>query len=93
MIAGHVDVKVDMAEELLRAADQYMLEGLKQLCETALQSTLTVASLHSMVEISENFNATQLNRRCVLFALKHYVELVKVGLTCKRSPSSRGTAL
>lgn len=69
-----------MAEELLRAADQYMLEGLKQLCEQALEQTLSVETLHSVVETSENFNAHQLNRNCVLFALKHYSTLAMVAL-------------
>jgi hypothetical protein len=32
--AGSVEVAADLAEELLQAADQYMLEPLKRLCET-----------------------------------------------------------
>lgn len=30
---GSVDVTLDIAQDLLRAADQYLLEGLKRLCE------------------------------------------------------------
>lgn len=30
---GTVDVNLEIAQELLRAADQYLLEGLKRLCE------------------------------------------------------------
>jgi hypothetical protein len=30
---GSVDVTPDIAQDLLRAADQYLLEGLKRLCE------------------------------------------------------------
>lgn len=30
---GAVDVTLDIAQDLLRAADQYLLEGLKRLCE------------------------------------------------------------
>lgn len=30
---GSVDVSLDIAQDLLRAADQYLLEGLKRLCE------------------------------------------------------------
>ncbi|KAI8013707.1 Kinesin-like protein KIN-7J [Camellia lanceoleosa] len=33
---GSVDVNLDIAQELLRAADQYLLEGLKRLCEYAI---------------------------------------------------------
>ena len=30
---GSVDVNLEIAQDLLRAADQYLLEGLKRLCE------------------------------------------------------------
>ncbi len=41
-IAGSVDVPPDLMEELLQAADQYMLGSLKRLCEIAIADTLTV---------------------------------------------------
>lgn len=40
-----------MAEELLQAADQYMLEGLKRLCEVAIARTLSVDSLPAAQEV------------------------------------------
>ena len=40
--AGSVDVPPDLMEELLQAADQYMLGSLKRLCEIAIADTLTV---------------------------------------------------
>lgn len=76
-----MEVEDDMAEELLRAADQYMLDGLKQLCEQALERKLTVDALFSIVETSENFNAQQLTRKCILFALAHHAELIKVRIS------------
>jgi hypothetical protein len=33
---GTVEVTPDVAQDLLRAADQYLLEGLKRLCEYAI---------------------------------------------------------
>lgn len=33
---GTVEVTTDIAQDLLRAADQYLLEGLKRLCEYAI---------------------------------------------------------
>lgn len=30
---GSIDITLDIAQDLLRAADQYLLEGLKRLCE------------------------------------------------------------
>lgn len=33
---GSVSVDLDVAQDLLRAADQYLLDGLKRLCECAI---------------------------------------------------------
>lgn len=69
------EVTSDIAEELLRAADQYMLDGLKHLCEESISQGLTMDNLTETYDLAENFNAPQLGRRCALFALEHYVEL------------------
>lgn len=44
-LAGDVNVTPDIAEELLKAADQYMLEGLKRLCETSISGGLSVDNM------------------------------------------------
>lgn len=67
-----------MAQELLQAADQYMLETLKRLCEDALHKSLSVETLQGVYELSEKFNAAQLGRHCVMFALEAYTELSQV---------------
>jgi len=46
-----VEVPGDIAEELLQAADQYMLEGLKRLCEVAIARSLSVESLPAAQEV------------------------------------------
>ena len=74
--AGSVDVAPDVAEELLQAADQYMLEPLKRLCEVAIAADLSTDNLADVYSLSENFNAPQLGRHCMLYALEHYEELV-----------------
>lgn len=72
-----------MAEDLLQAADQYMLEGLKRLCEASICSSLSVESLANTYALAENFNAPQLARRCVLYALEHYeAALASCGPAC-----------
>ncbi|BDA48602.1 probable vacuolar protein 8 [Coccomyxa sp. Obi] len=73
---GSVEVTPDIAEELLKAADQYMLEGLKRLCEAAISTGLCTDNLASVHDLSENYNAPQLARRCVLYSLEHYEEMV-----------------
>lgn len=54
-----VDIKPEMAEELLQAADQYMLDDLKHLCEASICSRLTVESLPSTYDLAENYNAPE----------------------------------
>lgn len=42
---GSVNVNLDVAQDLLRAADQYLLEGLKRLCEYSIAQ---VSSIYEM---------------------------------------------
>ena len=72
----------EISEELLQAADQYMLEPLKRLCEAAIAAGLSTDNLASVYDLSENFNAPQLGRHCMLYALEHYEELVRPGASC-----------
>lgn len=37
---GSVNVNLDVAQDLLRAADQYLLEGLKRLCEYSIAQVI-----------------------------------------------------
>ncbi|KAI8471320.1 MAG: armadillo/beta-catenin repeat family protein [Monoraphidium minutum] len=73
---GQAVVPPAKARELLQASDQYLLEGLKRLCEGAISQLLTVDSLEEAYCLSEAFSAPNLAKRCVLFALQHYGDLV-----------------
>jgi hypothetical protein len=66
-----------LAKDLLRAADQYLLDGLKALCESALAGCLTPRALGETFELSEAFSAPQLARRCALFALEQADALLR----------------
>ncbi|KAF8058408.1 hypothetical protein HT031_005532 [Scenedesmus sp. PABB004] len=68
---GSVQVDQDDAMDLLQASDQYLLEGLKRLCEAALAQSLSVENLLDVWQASEAYSAPQLAKRCVLFALEH----------------------
>ncbi|KAL7200680.1 hypothetical protein ACSBR1_032580 [Camellia fascicularis] len=72
---GSVDVNLDIAQELLRAADQYLLEGLKRLCEYAIAQDISVENVLLMYELSEAFNATSLKHACILFILEKFDKL------------------
>ncbi|XP_047333820.1 ARM REPEAT PROTEIN INTERACTING WITH ABF2 [Impatiens glandulifera] len=72
---GSVDVKLDVAQELLRAADQYLLEGVKRLCEYAIAQDISIENVSLMYELSESFNATSLKHACILFILEKFDKL------------------
>ncbi|RDY01205.1 Arm repeat protein with ABF2, partial [Mucuna pruriens] len=72
---GSVDVTLDIAQDLLRAADQYLLEGLKRLCEYTIAQDISLENVSSMYELSEAFNAISLRHTCILFILEHFDKL------------------
>ncbi|XP_010666244.2 ARM REPEAT PROTEIN INTERACTING WITH ABF2 [Beta vulgaris subsp. vulgaris] len=72
---GSVDIKPDIAQDLLRAADQYLLEGLKRLCEYTIAQDVSLENVSSMYELSEAFHAVSLRQACILFILEQYDKL------------------
>lgn len=70
--AGSVEVAGEVAQELLQAADQYMLDGLKRLAEATIGGALTVASLLHTHELADDYTAPQLAHTCAMYALQHY---------------------
>ncbi|KAG6426891.1 hypothetical protein SASPL_111129 [Salvia splendens] len=72
---GSVDVNLEIAQELLRAADQYLLEGLKRLCEYAIAQDISVENVSIMFELSDAFNALSLRHACILYILDNYDKL------------------
>lgn len=77
---GSVEIDPDIAQDLLRAADQYLLEGLKRLCEYTIAQDISLENVSSMYELSEAFHAVSLRQACILFILEQYDKLcVKPG--------------
>jgi len=74
---GTVHVTPDIAQELLRAADQYLLSNLKRLCEAAIGAGLNSENLLSVFELAETYHADGLAHACVLYALRKRAEYVK----------------
>ncbi|KAL8548327.1 hypothetical protein ACS0TY_007596 [Phlomoides rotata] len=72
---GSIEVNLDIAHDLLRAADQYLLEGLKRLCEHTIAQDISVENVSLMFELSEAFNALSLRQSCILFVLEKYDKL------------------
>ncbi|KAI3829678.1 hypothetical protein L1987_03806 [Smallanthus sonchifolius] len=72
---GSVDVNLEIAQDLLRAADQYLLEGLKRLCEYTIAQDIRVDNVSLMYDLSEAFNALSLRNACILFVLENFDKL------------------
>ncbi|KAF3791662.1 ARM REPEAT PROTEIN INTERACTING WITH ABF2 [Nymphaea thermarum] len=69
---GTAEVTLDIAQDLLRAADQYLLEGLKRLCEYAIAQDISVENVANIYELAEAFHAISLRHTCILFLLEHH---------------------
>eukprot|EP00877_Chromochloris_zofingiensis_P000485 jgi/Chrzof1/10437/UNPLg00364.t1 len=80
---GQVEVKIELARGLLEASDQYLLEGLKRLCEMAIAQALSVDNLTDVFALSEAYSAPQLGKQCVLFALEHYDDIIKGSINAR----------
>ncbi|XP_037493930.1 ARM REPEAT PROTEIN INTERACTING WITH ABF2 isoform X2 [Jatropha curcas] len=72
---GSIDISLDIAQDLLRAADQYLLEGLKRLCEYTIAQDISLENVASMYELSEAFHAISLRHTCILFILEQFDKL------------------
>ncbi|XP_065861150.1 ARM REPEAT PROTEIN INTERACTING WITH ABF2-like [Euphorbia lathyris] len=72
---GSVDVAIEIAPDLLRAADQYLLEGLKRLCEYTISQDISVENVSVMYDLSEGLNAASLKEACILFILEQFDKL------------------
>ncbi|XP_015692591.2 ARM REPEAT PROTEIN INTERACTING WITH ABF2 [Oryza brachyantha] len=72
---GSVEVTSDISQDLLRAADQYLLEGLKRLCEYTIAQDVNVDNVSDMYDLSEAFHAMSLRHTCVLFILEQFEKI------------------
>jgi hypothetical protein len=72
---GSVDVTLDIAQDLLRAADQYLLEALKRLCEYTIAQDISSDNVSNMYELSDAFHALSLRHTCILYILEQFDKL------------------
>ncbi|TKY44491.1 ARM repeat protein interacting with ABF2 [Spatholobus suberectus] len=72
---GTVDVNLDIAKHLLIAADQYLLDDLKHICECVIARDISVENVSIIYEMSEDLNATTLKHACILFMLDKFDKL------------------
>ncbi|CAN1246848.1 ARM REPEAT PROTEIN INTERACTING WITH ABF2 [Linum grandiflorum] len=72
---GSVDISINVAHELLVAADQYFLDGLKRLCEYTIAQDISIENISRMYELSESFCAMTLREACILFMFQNFDKL------------------
>ncbi|KFK25551.1 hypothetical protein AALP_AA8G129600 [Arabis alpina] len=72
---GRVNIPKHLAQELLVAADQYLLQGLKRLCEYTIAQDICVENIPFMYDLADTYNATALRQACTLFVLEHFTTL------------------
>lgn len=73
---GSVKVPTELAQELLEASDQYMLETLKRLCERAIGEQLSPDNVSAAYDLGEAYNAPELTRKCAVYVLDHHPEML-----------------
>ncbi|KAI8522899.1 hypothetical protein RHMOL_Rhmol13G0032600 [Rhododendron molle] len=81
---GSVDVNLDIAQELLRAADQYLLEGLKRLCEYAIAQDALLCAFSFEISIEASGALILFNvfyQRCAITLQERFPGVSK--LTCR----------
>nr|XP_004493669.1 ARM REPEAT PROTEIN INTERACTING WITH ABF2-like isoform X1 [Cicer arietinum] len=80
---GTVDVDLNVAVDLLKAADQYLLDGLKRICEYVISEDISVENVSLMYGMSVTFNATSLRYACILFVLQEFDKLSSKPWYCR----------
>ncbi|CAL9230111.1 unnamed protein product [Arabidopsis halleri] len=73
--SGRINITKHLAKDLLVAADQYLLQGLKRQCEYTISQEICLDNIPEMYELADTFNATALRRACTLFVLEHFTKL------------------
>lgn len=66
-----LEMELESLLELLVAADQFMLDHLKQRCERTLQHAVRVGSVEAIAEAADRANAVQLQAVCRHFLRNH----------------------
>ncbi|KAL1199099.1 hypothetical protein V5N11_014599 [Cardamine amara subsp. amara] len=72
---GRINITKHLAKDLLVAADQYLLQGLKRQCEYIIAQDICLDKIPDMYELAYTFNASALRRACTLFVLEHFTKL------------------
>ena len=79
--AGGIDY--NFVIELMQLSDQFMLDHLKQICESILQSAITVDTVQDILSHAGATNGTQLSALCRHFARNNRIQIDGDDVDCK----------
>ena len=69
-------VELDFALDLLALADQYLVDDLKRLCESAIQKSISVENVALMLATADARQAAALRQRCFDFVLRNFGKVI-----------------
>ncbi|CAD6204172.1 GSCOCG00009899001-RA-CDS [Cotesia congregata] len=69
-----VDELETFAEELLEASDKYQLQGLKEMCEDFLITTLTLGNAVRILILADRYNAKRLKKVAINYVADNFVK-------------------
>jgi len=75
---GKTNAMADNAEELLKMADKYDLEGLKESCEATIGENLSNDNVAGILVLAHTYNAPVLKARAISFINRNREELLKM---------------
>jgi len=75
LYSDSVDIALDSAMELLRAADRFGVERLKRMCEGVMLSSISIDTSPQMLLAADIHSAEALRERCLCFILNHFDEV------------------
>jgi hypothetical protein len=78
LYSDSVDITLDSAMELLRAADRFAIDRLKRLCEHVMLSSINIDTAPQILLAADIHNADALRERCLGFILHHFDEVSMV---------------
>ena len=67
---------VEFALDLLSVADQFLVEPLKMLCENAIQKSICVDNVASMLATADARGAVGLRKKCFKYILRHFGKVI-----------------
>jgi hypothetical protein len=72
LYTGNLDITLDIAIELLTAADQYTIAELKHRCGAVLHANINVENVSEIFQAADQHEVESLRVKCMEFILKNY---------------------